>query len=137
MRNAEATGDFVCCFATWDLRTHMNATSAPVPPGVDEFSIAGLTAVDSIAVKPPRVKESPVALECRWWKTVALPGSSGSDEPSAHVVFGRVVGIHVDDAFIKGDLVDTGAMRPIARLGYMDYAVVNPEAVFTLSRPKR
>ena len=134
LRNVQDTGEFVCCLATWALRDHMNATSAPVPPDVDEFRFGGLTAAASTAVKPPRVKESPAALECRLWQTVAVPGEK-PDEPAAHVVFGRVVGIHIDDAFIDGDLVDTGAMRPIARLGYFDYAVVDPDTVFTLERP--
>jgi flavin reductase (DIM6/NTAB) family NADH-FMN oxidoreductase RutF len=51
------------------------------------------------------------------------------------VIFGYVVGIYIDDSFIKDGLVDTGAMRPIARLGYMDYAVVTPETVFSINRP--
>ena len=51
------------------------------------------------------------------------------------MVFGRVVGIYIDDAFIVDGRVDTGAMRPIARLGYMDYAVVTSEAVFSIERP--
>jgi flavin reductase (DIM6/NTAB) family NADH-FMN oxidoreductase RutF len=51
------------------------------------------------------------------------------------VVIGQVVGIYIDDSFIKDGLVDTGAMRPIARLGYTDYAVVTPETVFTINRP--
>ena len=50
-------------------------------------------------------------------------------------MFGRVVGVHIDDQFIKDGIVDTGAMRPIARLGYMDYAVVTPETVFSINRP--
>jgi flavin reductase (DIM6/NTAB) family NADH-FMN oxidoreductase RutF len=51
------------------------------------------------------------------------------------VVFGEVVGIYIDDRFVKNGMVDTGAMRPIARLGYMDYAVVTPETVFSINRP--
>ena len=51
------------------------------------------------------------------------------------MVFGLVVGVHIDDRFIKDGIVDTGAMRPIARLGYMDYAVVTPETVFSINRP--
>ena len=51
------------------------------------------------------------------------------------VVFGQVVGVYIDDRFIKDGIVDTGAMRPIARLGYMDYAVVTPETVFSINRP--
>ena len=46
-----------------------------------------------------------------------------------------MVGIYIDDRFVKEGLVDTGAMRPIARLGYMDYAVVTPETVFSIERP--
>ena len=51
------------------------------------------------------------------------------------MVIGLVVGIHIDDRFIRNGLVDTAAMRPIARLGYMDYAVVTPETTFTIGRP--
>jgi len=51
------------------------------------------------------------------------------------VVFGQVVGIHIDDRFVKDGMVDTGAMRPIARLGYMEYSVVTPETMFAIDRP--
>ncbi|MCL4766812.1 MAG: flavin reductase family protein [Hyphomicrobiaceae bacterium] len=135
VRNIEETGEFVCSLATWDLRYRMNTTSAAVPGGVDEFPLAGLTAAASRIVRPPRVKESPVALECRHWRTVELPDADGNGA-NHFVVFGRVVGIHIDDRFIKDGLVDTAAMRPIARLGYMDYAVVTPGTVFTIQRPK-
>ena len=46
-----------------------------------------------------------------------------------------MVGIYIDDRFVKDGLVDTGAMRPIARLGYMDYAVVTPDTVLSIERP--
>jgi flavin reductase (DIM6/NTAB) family NADH-FMN oxidoreductase RutF len=133
--NVEETGEFVCSLATWDLRFNMNMTSAPVPRGVDEFPIGELTAAPSRLVKPPRVKESPAAFECKYWKTVELPSLEPAGRPTYSVIFGRVVGIHIDDAFIKNGIVDTGAMRPIARLGYMDYAVVTPETVFSINRP--
>ena len=132
--NIEETGEFVCSLATWDLRHHMNMTSAPVPRDVDEYPLADLTATPSLMVSPPRVKESPVSLECRHWKTIQMPNADGTPSDH-HVVFGLVVGIHIDDAFIKDGLVDTGAMRPIARLGYMDYGVITPESVFTIFRP--
>ena len=51
------------------------------------------------------------------------------------MVFGQVVGIHIDDRFVKDGMVDTGAMRPIARLGYMEYSVVTPETMFAIDRP--
>lgn len=136
LKNIEETGEFTCSLATWDLRFQMNTTSAAVPHGIDEYPIAGLTAAASRLVKPPRVKESPAAFECRHWKTVELPHGGPNQKATYSVVFGQVVGIHIDDAFVKNGIVDTGAMRPIARLGYMDYAVVTPETVFTINRPE-
>ena len=133
-RNARDTGAFVCSLATWDLREHMNVSSAPVPPGVDEFPIAGLTAVKSTAVAPPRVGQSPASFECEYWQTVEIPGDDGAT--ADYVVFGKVVGVYIDENFIKDGRVDTGAMQPIARMGYMDYAVVRPDTTFTLNRPK-
>src|ERR1700681_3210916 len=58
-----------------------------------------------------RVKASPCALECRWLQTVRLRDIDGA-EVDAHVAFGQVVGVHIDDRFIKDGLVDTAAMRP-------------------------
>jgi len=133
--NIAETGEFVCSLATWDLRFNMNMTSASVPRGVDEFPIGDLTAAPSRLVKPPRVKESPAAFECKHWQTIDLPGAGPDDKSTYSVIIGRVVGIHIDDRFVKDGLVDTGAMRPIARLGYMDYAVVTPETVFSIERP--
>jgi flavin reductase (DIM6/NTAB) family NADH-FMN oxidoreductase RutF len=133
--NIAATGEFVCSLATWDLRFEMNTTSAPVPRGVDEFPLASLTAAASRLVKPPRVKESPAAFECRHWQTVELPAVAPQGGGYC-LVIGLVVGIHIDDTFINDDgLVDTGAMHPIARLGYMDYTVVTPQTVFSIERP--
>ena len=83
----------------------------------------------SLCVKPPRVARSPAALECRLWKTLETPGSYT-------LVFGEVVAVYIDDRFITTEgLVDTGAMRVLSRLGYMDYGVLSPESVFSLQRP--
>lgn len=135
VRNVEETGEFTFSLSTWDLRQGMNISSAPVPADVDEFPVSNLTAAASHYVVPPRVKESPAALECRFWKTVEMPDADRAAGTGHYVVFGHVVGIYIDDAYIHDGIVDTGAMRPLARLGYMDYASVSPETVFTLNRP--
>jgi flavin reductase (DIM6/NTAB) family NADH-FMN oxidoreductase RutF len=114
----------------------MNTTSAAVPYGVDEFPLAGLTAAASQLVRPPRVKEAPAAFECRLWQVIDLPGVKEGSQSTYSVIIGRVVGIYIDDKYVKDGRVDTGAMRPIARLGYMDYGVINPENVFTINRPE-
>lgn len=132
LQNLEETGEFTCSIATYDLRDRMNLSSAPVVRGVDEFALAGLTPAPSVMVKPPRVKESPAALECKVWKMIELPAAGGQVQTA---IFGLVVSVYIDDAFLRDGLVDLAAMRPIARLGYMDYAVVNGESIFSLNRP--
>jgi flavin reductase (DIM6/NTAB) family NADH-FMN oxidoreductase RutF len=131
----EETREFVCNLATWDLRTQMNATSASYPRGINEMREAGLDPAPSVLVRPPRVKASPCALECRWLQTVRLRDIDGA-EVDAHVAFGQVIGVHIDDRFIKDGLVDTAAMRPIARGGYHDYFVATSDTRFSLRRPK-
>jgi flavin reductase (DIM6/NTAB) family NADH-FMN oxidoreductase RutF len=135
LRNILDTGEFTCSIATWALREAMNLSSAPVAPGVDEFVLAGLGKADSRFVRPPRVAESPAAFECRLWKTLPMPPHKPGADPSYTAVFGQVVGIYIDDAFIQGGIVQSGAMRPLARLGYMDYSVLTPESMFTMNRP--
>jgi flavin reductase (DIM6/NTAB) family NADH-FMN oxidoreductase RutF len=136
LRNIEANGEFTCSLSTWDTRFSMSASSAPVPPDVDEFPLSELTAAASKFVKPPRVKEAPAAFECRHWKTIELPDVAPGSDDGHFVVIGQVVGIYIDEAILKDGIVDTGAMRPLARMGYMDYAVVTPETVFTMNRPE-
>lgn len=131
----EETGEFTCSLATWDLRNEMNLTSAPLPRGQNEMVHAGLEAAPSRFVKPPRVAASPVALECRHIQTVPLVGI-GASAPHYHLVIGQVVGIYIDDRFIVNGRVDTAAMRPIARAGYMDYFVGTPETRFSIERPR-
>ncbi len=130
---AEQGKEFVCSLATYDLRNEMNETSAPLPRGVDEMKAAGLAAAPSRLVKPPRVAASPCALECKWLKTVKLDDLDGL-ALERFVVFGQVVGVYIDDHFIKDGKLDTAAMRPIARCGYDQYAVV--QEVFAMQRPK-
>lgn len=130
--NIEETREFVCSLATWDLREQMNLTSATLPRGVNEMEQAGLAPAPSRLVKPPRVAEAPCAMECRLLQTVT-PHDLDGRALDRHVVFGQVVGVYIDDRFIKDGLLDTAAMKPIARCGYSEYAVV--EEVFSMTRP--
>lgn len=131
-RNIELTGEFVVNLATYALREAMNQSAAPLLAGVSEFSTTGLETAPSTLVRPPRVKASPVHLECKYLQTVELP----CDKPDRHnyAVFGRIVGIHIDDSLIAEGKVDIARARPIARLGYMDYTAV--DLVFSLQRPE-
>jgi flavin reductase (DIM6/NTAB) family NADH-FMN oxidoreductase RutF len=130
---AEETQEFVCSLATFDLREQMNGTSAPLPRGKNEMSATGLEAAPSRLVKPPRVAASPCALECKWLQTVRLKDIYGGSL-ERYVVFGQAIGVYIDDRFIRNGRLDTAAMKPIARCGYDEYAMV--ETVFKLTRPK-
>jgi flavin reductase (DIM6/NTAB) family NADH-FMN oxidoreductase RutF len=112
----------------------MNKTSAPYPRGVNEMQEAGLEAAPSVLVKPPRVAAAPCALECKWLQTLRLQDLEGA-LTNRYVVFGQVVGVHIDDRFIKDGLLDTAAMRPIARAGYHDYFVATSDTRFAIDRP--
>jgi flavin reductase (DIM6/NTAB) family NADH-FMN oxidoreductase RutF len=131
LRNCEATGEFVASLATWDLRDQMNRTSAPVAAEIDEMALAELEQEPARLVKPPRVKAAPIHLECLHHQTIELP----CDVPGGRnaLVLGRVIGVHIRDEVLTDGLVDMAKIKPIARLGYMDYTRV--DLVFTMERP--
>jgi flavin reductase (DIM6/NTAB) family NADH-FMN oxidoreductase RutF len=129
VKNATDTGEFVVNMATYALREAVNITSRSVEAGVDEAALAGLEMVPSRLVKPPRVAASPVHLECKLHCSLALPGNSL--DQVHHVVIGRVVGVHIDDAALTREgKLDVLKIRPLARLGYFDYTSV--ETMFTM-----
>ena len=131
--NAEETGEFVFNLATWDLRDQMNVTASIEEPNFDEMSAVGLTPAPSKLVQAPGVAESPVRFECRYLQTIDMPPNASGHYSS--VVMGQVIGIHIDDAAIVDGAVDVTKMRPLGRLGYNDYVVV--DALFTMPRLTR
>lgn len=130
---AEEGREFVWNMATYDLRLQMNETSARLPRGESEFVYAGLETAPSRLVKPPRVAASPAAMEARVLDIVQLHNLDG-EKVRRFLVLGQVVGIYVEDRYLEDGIVQTAKMRPIARCGYQDYAVV--EEVFSLKRPE-
>ena len=130
--NAGETGEFVHNLVTWETREPMNVSSAHVGRSQDEFELAGLTKAPCVLVQPPRVAEAPISLECRTWKTIELPAA----QPGVQnlMVVGEVIGVHIADEALKDGFVDTAGLRPVGRLGYLEYAVV--DAVFALRRPR-
>jgi flavin reductase (DIM6/NTAB) family NADH-FMN oxidoreductase RutF len=102
--------------------------------GENEMVRAELAAAPSRMVKPPRVAASPCALECKLIKIVPMETCDGQPV-DCHVVFGQVVGVHIEDRFVVGGRLDTAAMQPLARCGYDEYVMV--ERVFSLVRPTK
>jgi len=129
---ATESGEFVWSMATYGLREQMNATAAPLERGRSEFEFAGLETAPSRLVRPPRVRGSPAALECKVTQTIRLSDKDGKDATRV-LVLGQVVGMHVDERFVKNGRLDAVAMQTIARCGYDEYTVV--ERVFSMTRP--
>ncbi|RAP56116.1 flavin reductase family protein [Oleiagrimonas sp. MCCC 1A03011] len=135
VRNAETTGAFVYNLATEALADAMNGSSANFASGEDELRAMGLTPAACRCVDVDRVAESPAALECRVLDVIRLKDLRG-DVTDSYVVFGQVVAVHLDMAFLRDGLFDTAAAGSIQRAGYMtDYAVVGPDSMRALRRP--
>jgi flavin reductase (DIM6/NTAB) family NADH-FMN oxidoreductase RutF len=132
-RNASETGEFTCNFVSRNLIDKMNMSSAAVAYDVDEFALSGLTPKKGELVDAPYVSEAFAVLECK--VTEIIEPKSLSGEPSENVmIFGQVVGIHIDEAILSDGRIDMALARPVARLGYMDYS--ESSDVFELFRPK-
>ena len=132
-RNIEQTGEFVCNLVSHDLAEAMNITAAPLPYGENEMTRAGLDAAPSRLVNPPRVARAIAALECRRSSIIRLSDSLGNQLDTWFII-GEVVGVHIDEAFLKDGIFDTAAARPVARCGYAgDYAEVT--SLFQMTRP--
>ncbi len=134
LRNVRETGVFTASLVSRHLVDRMNASSAPVDYDVDEFALAGLTAKPGQTIDAPYVGEALAALECRVTQIVQPTDIDGTPADS-WVVFGQVVGIHIDESIIREGRIDMQLAQPVARMGYMDYADGGAD-VFQLSRPK-
>ena len=122
--NAEATGWFVWNMATWELREAVAMSAAPFPAEVDEFERAGLRTVMADLCPVTMVADSPAHYECKVIDIHRLPGRT--PETGVDVVYATVERLHLDDWVLTADgRVDIGRIRPIARMGYFDYAVID------------
>ena len=130
--NIEETKEFVCNLSTYNLRRAMNQSSTAVDPNINEFEFCDLETESSELIKVPRVKASPIHLECIYFKTLELP----CNQPEARnaIITGHVIGINIRDDALKEGIIDIEKLQPLARMGYMDYTHV--ERIFTLQRPK-
>lgn len=129
LSNISATREFVVNIVSEEFAEQMNATSADFPPEVDEFEASGLTPVRSDVVRPPRVAESHVQMECKLYLQIEfgeLPGSG-------NLVLGEVVRFHVDDLYFDDFKIDPDKLRSIGRMGGATYTRTTDR--FEMPRP--
>ena len=135
LSNIEATREFVVNIVSEEIAAQMNICSAEVPPEVDEFALSGLTPLPSDLVKPPRVAESKVQMECRLHQIVRV-----SDKPGGGIlVLGEVLRFHVLESLFINDLkggykIDPDKLNAIGRMGGPTYTRTRDR--FEMQRPK-
>mgnify|MGYP006156132609 CR=1 FL=1 len=136
LRNIEQTGEFCWNLVTKPLAEAMNQTSAAVAPDVDEFALAGLTAKASSIIKVPHVAQSPVTFECKLSQVLQLTAADGS-KITTWMVFGEVIGVHIEERLISDGIYDTANAGHILRGGGpADYFTIGPEQLFKMYRPE-
>lgn len=129
LQNIEATREFVVNVVSEEFAAQMNMCSPEFPPDVDEFAISGLTPIPSDLVKPPRVRESHVQMECRLLQVVHV-----SPKPlGGSIVMGEVLRFHVEDGLIENFKIDPDKLGAIGRMGGPTYARTTDR--FDMQRP--
>lgn len=112
--NIRETGEFTINFVTEPLVGALNISAKDLPPGINEFALAGLTPVPGVRVRPPSVKESPIHFECKLNQIVTINENPGG----GHIIIGTVVHMAFDDALYQpGYHLDLNAYQPLGRAG--------------------
>lgn len=127
-RNIERQGEYVIHVVPNRLAEAMNVTSTDFPYGVDEFDAAGVTKIPSERVRPPRIAEAPVAMECRLERIVEV----GRDRTA--IIVGEILLWHVRDDLVVDGRLDMGRLDPVGRMAGPTYTRTRDR--FTLVRPK-
>ncbi len=130
LRNISATREFVVNIVSEEFAEKMNISSAEFPPEVDEFEASGLTPIPSDLVKPPRVKESHIHMECKLYLTIEISELPGG----GNLVLGEVVRLHVNDEYVDNFRIDPDKLRAIGRMGGSLYTRTTDR--FEMIRPK-
>lgn len=130
LRNVEETGEFVVNVVSEAIAAAANETAAAVPPDVDEFQLAGLTPIPSLAVRPPRVAESPAQMECRLLQVIYVGRTPGAGV----IVLGEVVRFHVRQELISDFRIDPAGLDAVGRMAGNTW--VRTRDRIELARPK-
>lgn len=130
--NIEETKEVVINIVNYKIVHQMSLASCQYPKGVNEFIKSGLTPIKSEIVKPFRVKESPVQMECRVNNII----KTGTEGGAGNIIICEIVMMHINEDVITDDNIDPHKMDFVARMGGDYYCRVVPESIFSLPQPK-
>jgi flavin reductase (DIM6/NTAB) family NADH-FMN oxidoreductase RutF len=129
LRNIRETGEFVVNVVTFAVAGAMNLTSGEYDSSINEFEVAKLNPRPSQVVKPPQVAESPLSFECKLERIIDF----GTESPSASLVTGEIVSVHLEEAVLKDGRLDPDSLELIGRMGGTQYSTTTER--FDMKRP--
>ncbi|MEY2799445.1 MAG: hypothetical protein RI934_433 [Bacteroidota bacterium] len=132
LENVLQVKECVINMVSYEMVQQMSLASTDYPKGVDEFVKAGFTALSSDIVKPPRVKESPVQMECIVKEVIALGDAPGA----GNLVIAEIIKIHIAENILDAEgKIDPFKINQVARLGGDWYARITEESLFKVAKP--
>jgi len=131
--NIKDNSEFVINISTYNNKDKMNETCFPLAKGESEIDLAKLETRESKIVKPKILSESPINMECKLHQIIDLPVNNKNEYNG--IIIGQVLGIHIQDDYILNGIIDVKKLKPLARLGYMDYSIL--DSFFQMNRPKQ
>lgn len=132
LQNLQEVGEVVINLVSYEMVCQTSLASCEYLKGINEFIKAGFTMLPSESIKPPRVAESPVQLECTVRQIIPLDEKPGS----GNLVIAHVRRIHIQDKYIDDqNKVDPRQLDLVARLGGDWYARITPENLFEVAKP--
>jgi len=131
--NIKDNSEFVINIATYNNKDKMNETCFPLAKGESEIDLAKLETRESKIVKPKILSVSPINMECKLYQIIDLPVNNKNEYNG--IIIGHVLGIHIQDDYILNGIIDVKKLKPLARLGYMDYSIV--DSFFQMNRPRQ
>lgn len=130
LNNVLATKQFVVNMVTEELVEQMNSTAQGIPPHESEFDLANLTPIPSLKIKPPRVKESPITMECELVHHYTLEDNKFG---GSTILVGRIVMFHIAENVLLDDFkINLDTYKPVARLAGSNYSKLGE--IFSVKR---
>jgi flavin reductase (DIM6/NTAB) family NADH-FMN oxidoreductase RutF len=132
LENAQSTGEVVLNVVSYNIVEQMSLSSTEYEKGVNEFTKSGFTALPSLHVKPFRVKESPVQMECIVKNIIPL----GDEGGAGNLVICEIIKIHISKSVLTEEQkIDPHKLDLVGRMGANWYCRASGESIFEVQKP--
>lgn len=130
--NVKVIPEVVINVVNYDIVHQMSLTSSPYAPGVNEFEKAGLTPIASETIRPKRIKESPVQMECKVIEVKEL----GEEGGAGNLIICHINKIHIaEEVLDEEERIDQKKIDLVARMGGNWYCRADGNSMFEIQKP--